>query len=134
MQNEIKQTWFFPQSPHAIWEYLTQPELIEQWLTKTDFQLKLGHQFGWIKQSGSSTDCEILEIIPDKLLSYSWKVKDPNGKITVDSKVVWILSEKEGGTELQLQHSGFTLPEDLAAHNNGWNICLKRIEELLKTN
>ncbi len=132
MQKEINQTWFFRQEPREVWGYLTKPELIEQWLTKTDFQLRVGHQFGWIKPSGSSTVCEVLEIIPNQLLSYSWKVKDPNGKITIDSRVLWKLFPKNGGTELQLQHSGFNLLEDLDAHDKGWSTCLKRIEELLK--
>lgn len=35
MQEEIRQTWFFKQSPGEVWEYLTKPELIEQWLMKT---------------------------------------------------------------------------------------------------
>ena len=45
MQKEIKQTWHFEQSPQEVWEYLTKPELIEQWLMKTDFQPILGFKF-----------------------------------------------------------------------------------------
>src|SRR6266550_2474446 len=48
MQKEIKQTWHFNQSPQTVWEYLTKPELIEQWLGKTDFQPLVGHKFSII--------------------------------------------------------------------------------------
>ncbi len=48
MQKEIKHTWHFSQSPQEVWEYLTKPELMEQWLGKTDFQPIVGHKFRFI--------------------------------------------------------------------------------------
>jgi uncharacterized protein YndB with AHSA1/START domain len=44
MQEEIKRTWHFSHPPHEVWEYLTKPELLEQWLGKTDFQPIVGHR------------------------------------------------------------------------------------------
>jgi uncharacterized protein YndB with AHSA1/START domain len=133
MKNEICQTWFFRQSPAEVWAYLTQPELIAQWLTRTNFKPVAGHRFGWLKPTGYTTDCEVLEVRPVELLSYSWKVKPPNGSVTVDSIVTWTLSAKDGGTELLLVHDGFTALADLLAHENGWKTCLARIDELLQT-
>jgi uncharacterized protein YndB with AHSA1/START domain len=132
MKQEIAHTYFFRQSPGEVWEYLTRSELIEQWLMKTDFQPVVGHQFRFA--CNNITDCEVLEVIPNKLLSYSWKVKNENEETTVDSKVTWTLSEVEGGTKLHLQHGGFTLLEDTLSHNSGWITCLKLFEELLKAN
>ena len=140
MQKEIKHTWFFNQSPQEVWEYLTKPELLEQWLMKTDFQPIVGHKFRFIHvpKNESNYDgivhCEVLEVNPVTKLSYSWKGNTKDGKRTFNSNVVWTLIPKENGTELQLQHNGFTLLEDFISHNNGWNTCLKRFEELLKTN
>ena len=53
MQKEIKQSRHFNQSPQEVWEYLTKPELIEQWLGKTDFQPVVGHKFRFISPYGN---------------------------------------------------------------------------------
>jgi uncharacterized protein YndB with AHSA1/START domain len=57
--------------------------------------------------------CKVLEVVPFKKLSYSWKSGPGNGGITIDSLVVWTLDPKEGGTQLLLEHSGFKKLEDL---------------------
>ena len=129
MQKEIRHTWHFNRSPQEVWEYLTKPELLEQWLMKNDFQLILGHKFRFFCSTISY--CEVLEIIPEKRLSYSWKVKNPGGEMTVDSIVVWTLLEKDGGTELRLLHDGFTRLEDYIGHNNGWVALGNKITEML---
>jgi len=133
MQKEIRQTWFFDQSPQKVWEYLTQPELIEQWLTKTDFQPIVGHKFHFADKSGKIIRCEVLEVKPFTQLSYSWQYVSAVDETLFDSKVFWTLTPNENGTELQLVHSAFTYSQDYDAHNNGWNTCLQRVEKLLKT-
>ena len=55
MQREIKQTWQFTQSPQEVWEYLTQPELLEQWLGETDFQPIVGHKFRFFSPCSSDS-------------------------------------------------------------------------------
>jgi uncharacterized protein YndB with AHSA1/START domain len=131
---EIKQSFHFEQPPSVVWEYLTHPELLALWLVKTDFQLIAGHRFSFINKSGNVTECEILEIVPAELLSYSWKVTGAKKEITVDSKVVWTLSGKGGGTELTLKHTGFMLPGDFAAHRTGWTNCLNQFKSIIKVN
>src|SRR5271155_3782506 len=106
MQKDILQTWFFKQPPGEVWEYLTKPELIEQWLMKCDFKPVTGHKFQFINKSKIDAYCQVLEIIPHKLLSYSWRKGKSENEITVDSVVTWTLADKNGGTELQLQHNG----------------------------
>jgi uncharacterized protein YndB with AHSA1/START domain len=139
MQKEVNQTWFFTQSPQEVWEYLTKPELIEQWLMKTDFQPTVGHKFSFTHASKNespydgATQCEVLEVEPFAKLSYSWKGGLKDGSRTYDSKVIWTLVPKENGTELQLEHNGFKVLEDILAHNSGWNSCLKRFETLINT-
>lgn len=139
MQKEIKHTWYFNQSPEEVWEYLTKPELIEQWLMKTDFQPVKGHkfQFTFVPKSDSKYDgivnCEVLEITPFKKLSYSWNGGTLDKSRKFISTVNWTLVPKDTGTELQLQHDGFTMLEDILTHTNGWISCLKRFEELIIT-
>jgi len=134
MQTEIRQSWFFSQSQREVWEYLTKPELIEQWLSKTDFKPVPGHKFHFADKSGKIIYCQVLEIELFTRLSYSWQYLSAKDGERVDSTVVWTLVPKDNGTELQLQHDGFTFLEDLTAHSNGWDTCLRRFEGLLKTN
>jgi uncharacterized protein YndB with AHSA1/START domain len=138
MQKEIKQTWHFHQSPEEVWEYLTQPELIEQWLMKTDFQPVAGckFQFTFTPKNESRyegvVNCEVLEVKPFTKLSYSWNGSTNDKSRGFNSLVMWTLIPVENGTELHLQHDGFTLLEDILTHSNGWIVCVKRLDELIK--
>lgn len=139
MQKEIKHTWHFNQSPQEVWEYLTKPELIEQWLMKTDFQPIVGHKFcfTFTSKPGSQYEgvvhCKVLEVIPFTKLSYSWNGSTQDKSRSFDSTVVWTLIPKANGTELQLVHNVFTVLEDLIAHNNGWATLGKKFVELLNS-
>lgn len=136
MQKEIKQTWFFEHSPQAVWEYLTTPELMDQWLMKTeDFQPVVGHKFRFTFQAKPGSPyagvvhCEVLQAEPFTILSYSWNGTTQEKSRHFNSIVVWTLIPKENGTELQLRHSGFEIPEDILNHTSGWNSCLKKLEQ-----
>jgi uncharacterized protein YndB with AHSA1/START domain len=135
MEKEIRQTWFFKQSPGEVWEYLTKPELIEQWLMKSDFKPIVGHKFQFTfvpkndnKYAGIVT-CQVLEVKPFTKLSYSWNGRTGDKSRNFNSTVVWTLVPKDKGTELQLQHSGFEVLEDILNHTSGWNSCVKKLEE-----
>ena len=137
MQKEIKQSWFFEQPPKEVWEYLTKPQLIEQWLMKTDFQPIVGQKFRFtfVPKNESKYEgivsCEVLEVKPFTKLSYTWNGNTKDRSRTFKSIVVWTLIPKDNGTELQLEHNGFTMLEDILTHTNGWKTCLKRFEELI---
>jgi uncharacterized protein YndB with AHSA1/START domain len=113
MKKMIKYNWFFEQSPDIVWKYLTTSEFMAQWLMKNDFELVLGRKFMFKANPYPDLDfdgnvyCEILEIDPVKKLVYSWKSGPGQAKINVDSVVTWILSPKNKGTELILEHTGF---------------------------
>jgi uncharacterized protein YndB with AHSA1/START domain len=129
MQKTIKHQFFFPNPPEVVWEYLTKAELIEQWLMPNDFQLMLGYEFRFIVKPMPSLNldgiayCKILEIVPFKKLTYSWKAGPGAGEISLDSIVEWTFIPKDNGTELQLVHSGFKEIENFnvyTAMDNGW--------------
>jgi uncharacterized protein YndB with AHSA1/START domain len=114
------------QSPLEVWEYLTKPELIEQWLMKTDFQPIVGHKFrfvGGCDHGGSDKEaavCEVLELKPHTRISYSWQAMSALDSKPFDSTVTWTLTPNGNGTALQLLHTGFRAVEDVATHNDGW--------------
>jgi uncharacterized protein YndB with AHSA1/START domain len=136
MQKEIKHTWHFNQSPQEVWEYLTKPELIEQWLMKNDFKPVVGHTFQFITRPipgfnfNGIIDCKVLELVPDKKLSYSWKSGSVKENSILDSVVIWTLEAKDNGTELKLVHSGFR-NEDTAIFDimsDGW---FKNVQKII---
>jgi len=138
MQKEIKQTWHFNQLPQEVWEYLTKPELIEQWLMKTNFKPVKGYQFQFTFTAKPEAkyhgvvECEVLEIVPFSKLSYSWNGSTQDRSRKYNSIVTWTLVAKDNGTELQLSHDGFEVLEDILNHSNGWNSCLTKMEKLIK--
>ena len=115
---------------------------MEQWLMKNDFQPIVGHSFQFQTKPIPNFDfdgiiyCRVLEIIPFKKLSYSWRGGPGNGQMTMDSVVYWTLEPSGAGTELRLLHTGFDGMENLAifyAMNEGWFKNIRKIDELLKT-
>jgi uncharacterized protein YndB with AHSA1/START domain len=138
MKNVIQYTWFFEQSPEKIWEYLTRSELMAQWLMENDFQPVVGHQFMFRSKGyppigfDGNVFCQVLDLVPAKKLSYSWKFGPKPGEITVDSIVTWNLISKDQGTELRLEHRGVTGDMYTPAYdamNAGWK---KNVEENMK--
>jgi uncharacterized protein YndB with AHSA1/START domain len=142
MAKFIKHQFFFPHPPQTVWEYLTNPELMALWLMKNNFQPEVGVEFQFRTGPIPSLDfdgiiyCKVLEINPFESLSYSWRSGPGEGRITLDSVVTWKLKPNDKGTELVLEHSGFTKKENLAFFdglNHGWVEKLQKIDNLLKT-
>lgn len=112
MNNQIQHKWFFNHPPAVVWRYLTEAELLGQWLMPSDFKLEIGHRFvfGAKPIRKFSFDgriyCEVLDFQREKMLKYSWR-GGQGEKVSLDSVVAWTLEMKEGGTELTLLHSGF---------------------------
>lgn len=132
MKKEVRQIWYFNNSPEEVWEYLTQPELIGQWLGETDFRPVVGHRFRFMSPNGNHARCEVLEVARFTRLSYTWEKLSPASGIACTSRVRWTLSPKDNGTELFLEHNGFATEEDAAGHDKGWTACLQQVEKLLK--
>jgi len=137
MQRDIKHSWIFDHKPEIVWDYLTKAELMEQWLMENDFQPVVGHKFMFntrpkIKLGfDGKVYCEVLEVVPYKKLSYSWK----GGNL--DSVVTWTLQEKEGSTELHLEHAGFKGMANYLAFffmNEGWRTKIpNRLKQLMNS-
>jgi uncharacterized protein YndB with AHSA1/START domain len=142
MNKQIKHTWFFAHPTDVIWEYLTRSDLIGQWLMVNDFKPIVGHQFTFRSEAchpmafDGNVYCEVLQVLPKQKLSYSWKHGPRKGEITLDSVVVWSLQPKNGGTELILEHTGFTEPNNLLDYQTmepGWKGHVNRIQGLIST-
>jgi uncharacterized protein YndB with AHSA1/START domain len=116
----------FAHAPEKIWRALTQPHLIEAWLMKNDFVPAKHHRFK-LSADWGAVDCEVLEIEPNRTLSYTWAA------MGLDSVVTWTLTPTGGGTHLKMEQTGFQPGQD-AAYNGakyGWNKFTTALDEVL---
>jgi uncharacterized protein YndB with AHSA1/START domain len=106
-----------------------------------NFQPVVGHDFQFTTKPLPALDldgifhCKVLEIVPNKKLSYSWKGGPGNGQISFDTIVEWTLIEKDNGTELHLEHSGFKEGVNYpiyAGMNEGWLSKMQKIDEQIR--
>jgi uncharacterized protein YndB with AHSA1/START domain len=125
-----------PHAPDKIWRALTQTALIEQWLMQNDFQPVVGHRFNFratpIHGWNGVTDNEVLEIVPQQRLSYSWNASGDQAPGGLKTIVTWTLTPCENGTRVRMEQSGFR-PQDEAGHRGmgaGWPRILTRLEEI----
>lgn len=142
MQNNIVHTWFFPHAPERVWEYLTDSTLLSEWLMENDIQPVVGHRFQFSAKPkvkigfDGNIYCEVLEVVPLKKFSYSWKGGPRAGKITLDSVVTWTLTPADGGTRVVLEHTGFKGLKNYISYlimNKGWLKIAKRLAAKLQS-
>jgi uncharacterized protein YndB with AHSA1/START domain len=112
--------------PEKVWRALTQPHLIAEWLMKNDFAPMAGHRFRFTADWGS-VDCQVLEVEPNRTLSYSW------GAFGVGTVVTWSLTPTGAGTRLRMEQSGFpkTLRQAWRGAQVGWPGFFSKLEQVL---
>jgi uncharacterized protein YndB with AHSA1/START domain len=115
-----------PYPPEKIWRALTQPHLIEEWLMKNDFAPVVGHSFK-LRGDWGSVDCQVLEVEPNRRLSYAW------GALGLGSVVTWTLTPTDTGTRLRMEQSGFRPEQSQAYHGAraGWPRFFANLEQVL---
>jgi uncharacterized protein YndB with AHSA1/START domain len=115
-----------PFPAEKLWRALTQPHLIAEWLMKNDFKPNVGEKFT-LSGDWGSVDCKVLEVEPNKTLSYTW---DAMG---LESVVTFTLTPTSTGTHLRVEQSGFR-SDQTQAYNGatfGWQNFLGKLEQLL---
>ena len=121
-------------SPEKLWRALTQPHLMEEWLMKNDFKPEVGHSFQLRGEWGGTLDCKVLEIEPNKSLSYSWDFDNPDPAYALKSVVTFTLTPTATGTQLRVEQSGFR-PDQKQAYGGahaGWKGMFEKLEEVAK--
>jgi uncharacterized protein YndB with AHSA1/START domain len=125
-----------PHQPEKVWRVLTHPALIDRWLMKNNFELRVGHRFNFRAQPmygwNGVTDCEVLEIVPIERLVYSWNASSDQAKDGLKTIVTWTLTPFGDDTAVRMEQSGFR-PEDeggYRAMGGGWPGMLAKMEEV----
>jgi uncharacterized protein YndB with AHSA1/START domain len=119
-------------APEKLWRALTQPHLIEEWLMKNDFKPVPGHKFSLRREPKPDVkvaiDCEVLEVEPQKSLSYTWSA------FGHESVVTFTLTPTETGTQLRMEQRGFR-PDQEAAYRGAtvaWKQFVRNLEKLIE--
>jgi uncharacterized protein YndB with AHSA1/START domain len=119
--------------PEKVWRALTDPALLSQWLLPivelklepgTAFTFKTEPHPGW----DGTVNCRILEIEPQRKISYAWSVP------FLDTVVTFILTPTPSGTRLSLVQSGFKpdQKQNFAGARYGWKLMGGKLVELLE--
>jgi uncharacterized protein YndB with AHSA1/START domain len=115
-----------PFPPEKIWRALTQPHLIEEWLMKNDFKPVVEHRFT-LRADWGAVDCQVLEVEPNKTLSYTWAA------FGLESVVTWTLTPTGTGTHLRMEQSGFRpdQPQAYQGAKHGWQRFFGTLEQVV---
>jgi uncharacterized protein YndB with AHSA1/START domain len=93
---------------------------------KNDFKAAVGHKFRLSGDWGTAS-CEVLEIEPQKRLSYTWSA------MGLESVVTFTLTKTGSGTHLRMDQAGFR-PDQQQAYQGaqwGWNRFLTNLEQVV---
>lgn len=111
-----------------VWRALTEAELLQKWYFNiSEFKPEVGFKFQF--EGGKEDDrythlCEVMEVIPNKKLKYSWSYEGYTGL----SFVTFELFPDGEKTKLRLTHEGletFTHPDFSKANfEEGWKFLL----------
>jgi len=123
-----------------VWKALTEPEQIIKWLMPPEnFKPETGNEFKMMgNNKGVSIPhvCKIVEIVPEKKLTYTWAVED----MLSDTLVTYELEDLGDKTNLTLTHSGWdkvTLVKSPATrddYNNGWEQVIPGLKKYVESN
>lgn len=125
MSDSITLSAEYPHPVVKVWRALTDPRILSAWLMPTDFVPELGREFcfrcepvppEFEGQWGGIVKCRVLEIEPQRRLSYTWEDSWAWAHFAAPSVVTWSLEPVDSagggaaGTRLTLVHSGFRGP------------------------
>ena len=125
--------------PHPldkVWRALTQGPLLEAWLMANDFEPVVGHRFtfhmppmpGW----NGVTDCEVLTVVPNEELSYTWNASGDEAATGLRTVVTWTLEPVAGGVLVRMEQSGFREQDqrNFMGAKYGWERNLGELERV----
>lgn len=102
--------------PEQVWQALTDPHALAQWLLPTTFKPKSGHRFRFTRASDrgkpEKVRCQVVELDAPRRLAYTWQAESEDAP----TLVTWTLEAVAEGTCLRLEHTGM---ETSCAYHRG---------------
>jgi uncharacterized protein YndB with AHSA1/START domain len=116
-----------PYPPEKLWRALT------EWLMKNDFKPVTGHRFNLRGDWGGVLDCEVLAVVPNRTLSYTWDFAHDDATYSLKSVVTFTLTPTRTGTHLRMEQSGFRPDQKQAfgGAKHGWQQFFANLEQVL---
>lgn len=106
MAKTIKLSTIYNHPIEDVWDALTDPNAMSEWLMPCDLMPIVGHKFQFKTKSypgfDGTVNCEVLEVVPFQKLSFSW-----SGGSLKNTIVNFELKAIDDKTELKFEHSGF---------------------------
>ncbi len=112
MSTTLRKQAVYPHPPEKVWVALTDRRALAEWLMPNDFEPVVGHRFRLqVDPMGGFSglnECEVLEVVPNRKLVYSWVVvpKNPQKPRPRPMTLTWTLEPADAGTLLVLEQSG----------------------------
>lgn len=107
MLRDLKLEVFYPHPPERVWQVITNRRILAEWLMENDFEARLGHKFQFKHSTlpglEGNIDCEVIALEEPQRLSLTWQ----DSMMGQPSIVTFTLQPVDGGTQLQLEHTGF---------------------------
>jgi len=125
-----------PHPPEKVWRALTHAPLVAEWLMKNDFQPIVGHRFNFraepVNGWNGVTDCEVLEVEPNRRLVYAWNASGEQAAYGIKSLVTWTLTPTSGGTHVRMEHAGFRTQDEgfYQGASHGWPLMIAALERV----
>jgi len=106
MGKKIQLSTIYNHQIQDVWQAITNAEAMSEWLMPCNIKPIVGHKFQFKTKSYPGFDgivnCEVLEVIPLKKLSFSW-----SGGSLKNTIVSFELKAIDDKTELNFEHTGF---------------------------
>lgn len=99
----------YPHPIEAVWDALTDPAALAEWLMENNFAPYVGHRFQFRTKASWGFDgvvnCEVLAVEKPRRLVYTWQ----GGPMRRPTTITWLLEPTAdgAGTRLHLHHDGF---------------------------
>jgi uncharacterized protein YndB with AHSA1/START domain len=125
--DEVRSAVDIGASAGQVYASLIDPAELNRWIAeKAEVEAEVGGQisFGW-----DHGPVRILELVPDKVVAYSWQHIEGR----TESVVRWELAGSGGRTYLTLVHSGFGPGQQTDGYQLGWQeflVSLRRMHEV----
>ena len=133
MKLELLFEEIYPHPVEKVWRALTDSAAIASWLMANDFEPRAGKHFTLIGApvpgGRALIECEVIEIEPPRRMVWSWQNID-GGQPT---RVEFRLEAVEGGTRLNLSHTGDVDPSRRSRLAAGWPTKLEQLGAHLNT-
>ena len=113
---------FYPHPPEKVWQALTDPSAMADWLMTGTFEPRVGFRYELSSKTLRVTG-EVLESTQPSWLSYTWD----DGEAGSPSVVTWTLEPKDDGTLLRLEHAAIEEPVVLIEARMNWPQALSRL-------